>query len=319
MPGIPRRRAIILDVDTGIDDAWALAYAAHSPGLNLLGVTTVFGNADLDTTTNNTLAMLQLLGCETPVFRGADHPLIRKWNGPVPQYHGYNGLGDAPLPPVTRRAEALNAAEFIRNAVLAHPGEVTIVTVARLTNLARALIYDPHLAPLIAGVVMMGGAAFCPGNVTPVAEANIWGDPEAADLVFQSGIPVTMVGLDVTMQARLTHEDLARLNPTLPYAALLQEATEFYIHAYEQGQSTIHGWCPLHDPLAVAVAEDPSLITTQRCLVRVETQGQLTDGMTVVDARSVAAVGTEVAITLDVDRFLRVFRTRVGISDGPPG
>lgn len=306
-------RSIILDVDTGIDDAWALVYAALSPTLNLMGVTTVFGNADLNTTTRNTLAVLDLLQRDIPVFRGADRPLLRPWEGPVPEYHGHNGLGDAPVPDPKRRAETLDAAHYIRTAVREHPGELTLVMVARLTNLARALLYDPSLAPLIDRVVLMGGAAFCPGNVTAVAEANIWGDPEAADLIFQSNIPITMVGLDVTMQAAFTKDQLGRLDPSRPYASLLGQATAFYMAAYESGNPAIQGWCPLHDPLAVAVAEDPSLVKTRRYPVRVETQGRWTDGMTVVDARHPRQGQVEVATQLDLPRFLTTFHQRVGV------
>lgn len=311
----PERRIVILDVDTGIDDAWSLIYALRSAKLHVLGITTVFGNASIDITTRNTLAMVELLEKHTPVFRGADRPLLRPWDGPVPSYHGFNGLGDAPLPPTSRRAETLEATQFIREAIHAHPHQVTIITVARLTNLARALLYDPALAPLIGEVVIMGGAAFCPGNVSAVAEANIWGDPEAADIVFQSAVPITMVGLDVTMQARLTRSDLARLNPDLPYASLMKAATEFYISAYEQDTPAIKDWCPIHDPLAVAVAEDASLVETRLLPVRVETRGQFTDGMTVVDARdgATAPKSVKVAVSLHAARFLEEFRTRVGM------
>lgn len=312
------RRAAVLDVDTGIDDAWALVYAVRSPILHVMGVTTVFGNANLDTTTRNTLSVLDLLGSDVPVFRGSERPLLREGAEPVPEYHGSNGLGDAAVPPPLRAEEPQEAAQFLVDAVRSHPHALTIITVARLTNLARALLYDPEIASLADRVVMMGGAAFCPGNVTPVAEANIWGDPEAADIVFQSGIPITMVGLDVTMQARLTRQDLERLDPAHSYTALLRHATEFYIQAYERDDPTVKGWCPLHDPLAVAVAEDPSLVTTRRFPVRVESRGQFTDGMTVVDARSsVGSVGAEVAVDLDRLRFMQTFYARVGIQGTP--
>lgn len=309
-------RPIVLDVDTGIDDAWAIAYALRSSHLDVLGITTGFGNADVHTTTQNTLLMVQLLGKDTPVYAGADRPLVRGWEGPVPEYHGHNGLGDVDLPAVVRRPEPADAASFLRDVVRAHPHQITLVTVARLTNVARALLFDPELSHLIPRIVMMGGAAFVPGNITAVAEANIWGDPEAADLVFRSGIPITMVGLDVTMRARLTRADLGRMNPSaIPYATLLKQATEFYIRAYESNDPSIDGWCPLHDPLAVAVAEDPSLVSTRPYPVRVETRGALTDGMTVVDARSSNPQGnTDLALTLDVERFLGTFRERVGIA-----
>ena len=309
------RQRIILDVDTGIDDAWALVYAANSPRLDVLGVTTVFGNAALDTTTRNTLAILELAGANIPVFLGAARPLVRTWDGPVPEYHGRNGMGDAVVPNPRRRAETQSAAAFIVDSVRAHPHQLTLVTVARLTNIARAILYDPAIASLVGSIVMMGGAAFCPGNVTPTAEANIWGDPEAADLVFQSDIPITMIGLDVTMKAQLTRAHLARLDDSLAYARVLREATEFYIRAYERDSKDIRDWCPLHDPLAVAVAEDPTLVTTRRYPVRVESRGHFTDGMTVVDARQgETARGTDVALSVDTDRFLELFSRRVGIA-----
>lgn len=306
------RSKIVLDVDTGIDDAWALYYALRSPGLDVLGITTIFGNADLDTTTENTLLMLDLLNAPIPVYRGADRPLLRDWDGPVPAYHGHNGLGDAHRGTPSRQHEPLDAAHYLRDVVRQHPHQVTLVTVARLTNVARALLYDPVIAQMIPRIVMMGGAAFVPGNVTAVAEANIWGDPEAADLVFRSGIPITMVGLDVTMQARLTRADLAGWRSNAPYAALLKEATEFYIRAYERDDPALRGSCPLHDPLAVAVAEDPSLVSTTPYPVRVESHGQFTDGMTVVDGRMPGAPGSiDVARKLDQERFLARFRERL--------
>ncbi len=307
-------RPIILDVDTGVDDAWALVYALRSPALKVLGITTGYGNADVDTTTRNTLLLAELLGSEVPIYRGSAEPLFRAWSGPVPQIHGVNGLGDAPLPLVTRQTADSDAVQYIRDTIRANPGQVTLVTVARLTNVARALLYDPDLAAHIDRIICMGGAAFCPGNVTPTAEANIWGDPEAADLVFRSGIPLTMVGLDVTHQGRLYQRDLAQLDPALPYTELLRRATDFYIEAYIKEDPRNDGWCPLHDPLAVAVAEDPTLVRTERYPVRVEHTGVWTDGMTVVDARwGQTPTGVDVALDLDVDRFLALFRTRVGL------
>ncbi|PSR24069.1 MAG: nucleoside hydrolase [Sulfobacillus acidophilus] len=306
---------VILDVDTGIDDAWALVYALRSPALNVIGITTGFGNADVASTTRNTLLLTQLLDTPVPVYRGADRPLWRTWSGPVIRYHGHNGLGDAILPPVHHTAQRQEAVPFIVDAVHQAPGQVTIITLARLTNLARALLFDSTMVELIKGVVMMGGSAFVPGNVTPVAEANVWGDPEAADIVFKSGLDITMVGLDVTMQARLYREHLARLNPTLSYAQLLQQATTFYISAYEQDNPDIVGWCPIHDPLAVAVVEDPDLVTVERLPVQVETRGQHTDGMTVVDGRTRHySNGIQVALSLNRDRFLQRLGERVGIS-----
>lgn len=307
---VPDRKKIILDVDTGIDDAWALYYALTSPKLEILGITTVFGNADLETTTRNTLIITELLGSDVPVYPGAERPLIRPWTGPVPAFHGVNGLGDTPLPAPNRRPESTDASDYLRAMIRRHAGDLTLVTVARLTNLARCFIAEPSLAASLAEVVVMGGAAFVPGNVTATAEANIWGDPEAAQVVFQSGVPITLVGLDVTLQARLRTDDLESWRDSGPLARILKEATRFYIAAYQKDDPENDGWCPLHDPLAVAVAEDHSLVETSRYPVMIETRGQWTDGMTVVDGRQKGA-GARVALGLDSTRFVDTFKSRL--------
>lgn len=309
------KQKIILDVDTGVDDALAILYALRSNQLDVIGITTCFGNVDVDTSVRNTLVITELAGSSVPVYRGADRPLLRPWGGPVPWIHGENGLGDATLPEPTRQPETTEAAEFIAETLRAYPGEVILVPVARMTNVARAFLYDPSLPALTKRIVMMGGAASYPGNVTPVAEANIWGDPEAARIVFQSGAPVTMVGLDVTMKVALTGSDLEHLSRDLPYGDLIQSAVEFYMRAYEETQGQKARWCPLHDPLAVAVAEDPSICQTERCFVDVEVQGELTAGMTVVDRRKNPAhpANAEVCVDVDRDQFEALFRTRLGV------
>ncbi|WP_067931176.1 nucleoside hydrolase [Alicyclobacillus kakegawensis] len=306
---------VILDVDTGVDDALAILYALADPDIELLGITTCFGNVDVDTATENTLAVLHLAGARVPVYRGSAAPLLREWEGPVPWIHGDNGIGGARRPAHGRSAEAMDAMSFIREAVRRHPGEVTLVPVARMTNLAKAFAFDPELPGLVRRVVMMGGAAACPGNVTPVAEANIWGDPEAAQMVFASGVPITMVGLDVTMQARLTQAHLDTLTDSVPYASLLREAVGFYMNAYQRAQQSQEAWCALHDPLAVAMVSDPTLCRTERRHVAVETEGRLTAGMTVVDWRPAApaAANADVCVSLDSARFLARFCERLGM------
>ncbi|WP_303798379.1 nucleoside hydrolase [Alicyclobacillus macrosporangiidus] len=309
------RTRIVLDVDTGVDDALAILYALRSPHLEVLGITTCFGNVDVDQATRNTLCLVELCGADVPVFRGADRPILREWSGPVPWIHGEDGLGDTRLAEPHRRAEEQDAAAFIRETIRRYPGEVVLVPVARMTNVARAFLFDPDLARLVRGVVFMGGAAFCPGNVTAVAEANLWGDPEAAAIVLRSGAPLTMVGLDVTMQARLTERDLARIDSGLPYARVIRDAVSFYMNAYEETQGVKGRWCPLHDPLAVAVAEDPTLCTTRPYPVRVSCDG-ITAGMTVVDARPHAEgeANVQVCVEVDAERFLARFRARIGIA-----
>ncbi|QQE77411.1 nucleoside hydrolase [Alicyclobacillus sp. SO9] len=308
------RKKVILDVDTGIDDALAILYALKSPNLEVLGITTCFGNVDVDTATENTLAVVQLINGTVPVYRGAESPVARKWSGPVPWIHGENGLGDAPLPELSLRSESVDAVTFIKETVHAHPGEVTIIPVARMTNLARAIVENPELSSEIKEVVFMGGAAFCPGNVTPVAEANIWGDPEAAKLVFQSGVPLSMVGLDVTLKARLFLSEIERISEDTAYGPLLKQALRFYIGAYE-GEGVEDAWCPLHDPMAVAMVEHPEWFEAPLYPVDVETDGRITAGMTVVDARAKASADANVRVCTDVRAhdFLEAMRERLGI------
>ncbi len=311
---------VVLDVDTGIDDAMAIWYALASPRLDVQGITTCFGNGGIEVTTRNTLLAVELSGRHVPVYQGAAHPLARAAVDTAEAFHGQNGLGEAQLPPVQGRAERQPAAEYLAAAL--EGGSTTLVATARLTNVALALALYPALARRIPRVVVMGGAAFCPGNVTPVAEANIWGDPEAAALVFQSGIPITMVGLDVTHQACLSDRHLGSPagQSARPYAEVLAAASEFYMRAYNPGAAPGDRTCPLHDPLAVAAAEDPSVITTRPYAVTVSLHDPATRGMTVVDARSRVPAPThpiDVAVAVDAPRFVQEFCRRLGYRADP--
>jgi inosine-uridine nucleoside N-ribohydrolase len=308
---------VVLDVDTGIDDALALVYAARSPDLDLVGVTTCFGNGDIHTTTRNTLAVLELAGADVPVHQGADRPLVGEWHASAEAFHGSNGMGEAQVPEPRRRPASLEAAAFLVDAARRHCGSLVIVATARLTNLAAALAVEPRLASWVQRIVVMGGAAFVPGNVTAAAEANIWGDPEAAWRVFHSGAPLTLVGLDVTHQALLRDGDLDRLDPALPYAALMREAVEFYMRAYNPDLPPGRRSCPLHDPLAVALAEDPSLAEYETLPVDVELHGTLTRGATIVDARPyrTAPPNAAVALRLHHEAFRRRFLEHLGAAE----
>lgn len=193
---------VILDVDTGIDDALAISYAVHSPELHILGITTSFGNTSVQEATRNTLQILEALGAEDiPVIPG----VANKLNGEAPHdktvaIHGENGLGEAELPSPATKARNEYAHDFIISAVHQHPNDITLLTVASQINLAIAIKKDHTIIPRIEDVIVMGGAVKHPGNITPYAEANIYTDPEAAQLTFQSGLPITLTGLDVTMQ-----------------------------------------------------------------------------------------------------------------------
>jgi inosine-uridine nucleoside N-ribohydrolase len=306
------RRPLIMDVDTGIDDALAILYALGSPVFDLIGITTCFGNGSLEVVTRNTLTVLEWVDAPVPVYRGADRPLTGTVQDAA-AFHGRNGLGDAPITPPRRTPAPETALEFLWETFRRRPGEITLVTTARLTNLALLLLAEPRVRDWLGPVVIMGGAFRVPGNVTPVAEANIWGDPEAARHVLRAGLTPVMVGLDVTHQVHVTDEDVQQLDPGLPYAPLLAQAMNFYLAAYNPGASPGRRAAPLHDPLAVAVAEAPDLVGVEAWPVDVETTGELTRGMTVVDRREPPGgePTAKVATAVDAVRFLREFRRRL--------
>ena len=269
-------RKVIIDTDPGIDDAMALLFIEASPALDLVAVTTVFGNADIETTTRNALYLKDRFGLKAPVFKGASKPLTRPRN-PSPTFvHGENGLGDVELTGlVPGEPEAKPAYQAIIDLARETPGEITLVAVGPLTNLALALKADPEVATLLKAVVIMGGAfavAGKPGNVTPVAEANIWNDPEAADLVFTAPWFVTAVSLDVTTQVVMTPAYMDALEAKAgPAGAFLNAISKPYA-AFYGGRDGIVGCC-VHDAAAVAYVIDPSLFEVRRGSIRVITDG----------------------------------------------
>jgi inosine-uridine nucleoside N-ribohydrolase len=270
---------VIIDTDPGVDDALALLLAMSSPELKIEGLTPVAGNVPLDLTLPNALRMVEVAGrTDIPVAAGARGPLLRRLV--TAQYaHGENGLGGAVFPEPKLKPIADVAAAFIRETVRKHPGEVTLIAIGPLTNVATALNSDPELAGMIRSLVMMGGS-LSGGNITPAAEFNVYVDPEAARIVFQSGIPVTMVGLDVTRKTSLTEEHVRTLegahNPISQGAAKV--ARNALDHHREQGFLVGPN---MHDSLAVAAFLDPSLLTWRDFYVDVETSGELTAGETV--------------------------------------
>ncbi|MGO4106692.1 nucleoside hydrolase [Paenibacillus sp. YAF4_2] len=304
---------IILDVDTGIDDALAILYALLSPDIHVEGLTTGFGNIDVGQATENTLRLIKLANCgyEVPVAAGAAGPLKREYAGPVPHIHGHNGIGDAELPPSEQQPLKESAAEFIVRKAYEMPGQLVVVTVGRMTNLALALALDPAIASKIKKVVVMGGTVFAPGNVTPVSEANLWGDPEAAAQVFRSEVPLTIVGLDVTLQVRLSRshlDQLRRLAPAQkqPIVDFLHVALERYFDFYLESNQYL-GECPMHDPLAVLVAVNPSLVATREWHADIDCGQGHTAGMIITDRRVNPKVGRVITFCLEVeeDRALR--------------
>jgi len=302
----------IIDADTGIDDALAILYAAKAPGLQLAGITTVFGNISVEQATDNTLRILHLAGTggQIPVVPGADRPLRRPLEGFASNVHGANGIGDVELPPSPQQPLPELADAFIVRQADRLDGQLVLITLGRLTNLAKALDRDPQLAGKIKQVYVMGGAVGVPGNVTPVAEANIWGDPEAAQQVFASGLPITMVGLDVTMKTHLTEAQLDWLvehsnEQSKPMASFIRTSYRNYIDFYRQSNYFLD-YAPLHDPLTVLAALDPNLVTTRPMRVTVECESELCAGMTVADRRRVPAIGAPIQVCTEVDAELAV-------------
>ena len=321
-------RPLILDVDTGVDDALALLYAAASPEVELIAATSVMGNVTVDHATENTLAVLELVGLgDVEVARGAARPIVRD-HEPFPVVHGERGLGNAELPPPTREPSSRTAAQLLVEVARDRPGEVLLVATGPLTNVALALAEEPRLPDLLGGFAIMGGSFARGGNATPAAEANIWVDPDAAQAVFRgfSGreparLPLC-AGLDVTDRVQLSRAALDAIcerEPGSPVARFLQTAVPYYIEFYER--TGVTGGAAMHDPLALALAIDGSLGMFETTRVEVETDGLWTRGMTVADLRGVRhspwPVGWEpeenarVALDVDVAGFLSRFSERL--------
>jgi inosine-uridine nucleoside N-ribohydrolase len=269
---------VIIDTDPGVDDAFALLLAMRSPELKIEGITAVAGNVPLDLTLPNALRMVEIAGrTDIPVAAGAKGPLVRRLVTAA-YAHGENGLGGAVFPEPKIKPVSAPAAEFIRAAVRGHPGELTLITVGPLTNVATALKMDSELAGMIRSIVMMGGS-LSGGNITPAAEFNVYVDPEAARIVFQSGIPVTMVGLDVTRKTSLTDEHVRVLESA--QNAVSQAAAKIARHAIDHNREQGFLVGPnMHDSLAIAAFLNPSLLKWKDYYVDVETAGELTAGET---------------------------------------
>ena len=269
---------VIIDTDPGVDDALALLLAMRSPELKIEAITPVAGNVPLELSLPNALRMVEIAGrTDIPVAAGAKTPLLRRLVTAA-YAHGENGLGGAVFPEPKIKPIAESAAKFISQIVRKYPGEVTLITIGPLTNIATTLTMDAELAGMVRSLVMMGGS-LSGGNITPAAEFNVYVDPEAARIVFQSGIPITMVGLDVTRKTSLTDEHVRTLeagqNPVSQAAAKI--ARNAINHNREQGFLVGPN---MHDSLAVAGFLDPSLLKFQDYYVDVETTGELTAGET---------------------------------------
>lgn len=310
---------MILDLDTGVDDALALAYVLASPEVELIGITGTYGNVTVETGVQNDLDLLKLFGREdVPVYAGITHPSavedFELLEGSV-IYHGANGTGNVAIPAKSQRTvEELGAVDFIIESVRTYGKDLVVVPTGASTNIAAALEKAPDIVDKIK-IVMMGGALTQPGNMNPFAEANMLQDPEASNALIHSGADITMVGLDVTLQAYTTKAYLESLAATgTPAGEFYADMSLFYISVEEDcdPDSTIPDICVLHDPLAAAVAMDETLVQTIEVPMQVELDGPQR-GRTIGDPIGLFGNGpkVKVAVAVDAERFVKSFEERL--------
>ena len=319
-------KKIIIDTDPGTDDALALMLALHSPELDVRAVTVVPGNVTAAMGLDNALRMVSLANrCDIPVAVGAQHPLFQKLTT-AEFWHGKNGLANIELPPSKCKVDPRFGPDLIIQLVHASPHEITLVPVGPLTNIALAVEKDPSIVPLVKEIILMGGS-ISGGNVTAAAEFNIYNDPEAAQIVFQAGWPLTMVGLEVGDKALFTDKYLEELKQTHGpindfIVSILKFMTNISVGFGSPGP-------PMYDPSAVAVAIDSSLVKVREMHVDVETRGEFTRGETVanrqggvehnvlhgdryvIEGVDKVAPNAKVCVDVDADRFLELFVSRI--------
>ena len=270
---------IIFDTDPGVDDAFALLYALNHPNINVLGITTVFGNVPVETSTKNALILSEMAHKGTIVYQGANKPLERKVTNYPSFIHGHDGLGDTNHPQSKFNASKLDAAQFIINEINENSGNINLVAVGPLTNIANSIKQDPSIANKVNSLLIMGGSWLAGGNITPVAEANIYNDPEAAEIVFKSGLPIIMVGLDVTHKVFLSQKDIDKLSSLNNSGKFLKKISNIYMKFYKDTRNM--DGCFFHDATAVIAMTNPEFFKYKNARVYVS-QDNLTRGQTVV-------------------------------------
>lgn len=303
---------VILDTDPGIDDALAFILLKAMPEIELQAITVTHGNTSVEKCTTNALKLVELLGMQDiPVAMGADQPLVKALSV-AEETHGDTGLGHAVLPSPTTTVVANNAANLIIEIVNAYPGEITILCIGPVTNLALALLKEPSLRKKIKNVVSMAGTIHYPGNATPSSEYNVFCDPESFDILLRSGIDLTIVPLDVTYQCLFTKDHVARLKGAREdIRNFIDRSTAFYMefHAEYQG---IQG-CAINDPLAAAILVKPELVTLRDYYVDIELHGEFTTAKISVDHFSATGnlPNAKVAMEVNVEGFMDFFIERV--------
>jgi inosine-uridine nucleoside N-ribohydrolase len=321
----PHQR-VIIDTDPGIDDAMAILLALNSPELKVEALTVVPGNVEASQGLENALKLASLAGrCDLPVAGGAKHPLNQKLIT-AQFWHGKNGLADVELPPSKCKADSRFAPDLIIEIVHKYPHEITLIPVGPLTNIALAVSKDPSIVPLVKDIVIMGGS-ISGGNVNGAAEANIYGDPEAASIVFNAGWIVTMIGSDVSERTLMTRKHLAQLQAMHgPQSDFISKLADFYVTRSEKSG---YSGAAMYDPLVVATVIAPALVTLKEMHVDVETKGEFTRGETVAnrmgsnennvlhgDHYEIEGIvdlkaNAKVCMASDAERFLQLFISRI--------
>ena len=307
---------LVIDCDPGVDDAIAILLALASPELDLLALTTVAGNLPLETTTRNALRVLALAGREdVPVAAGADRPLVIGYGRDSAVVHGADGLGGAPAPEPRAAVVPMHAVDLLAEVLERAEEPVLLAPIGPLTNIALLAALRPELVPRLGRVAVMGGSDG-PGNKTPAAEFNTWFDPEGAQRAFDSGLDITMVGLNVTRVAALFDDDLERIRSAGPIGAVAAAMLDFYIdwHGRHYGERCV----PVHDALAVATLVRPELVTVIEAFVTVDTTAGPARGMTIVDRYrwDGQAVNAQVAVGVDREAFVEFLCERLATLDG---
>ncbi len=300
------KKPIIIDCDPGLDDAIAIFMIINNPNFNIRAVTPVAGNQTVDKTSKNALDLTDYAGSDVPVAIGAARPLFKKLVT-AEHVHGKTGLGDISLPHSHRAFSGLNAFEMIYQEAERHENELEIIALGPLTNIAITLLKYPDIKEKIKRITIMGGSCGC-GNDTPAAEFNIYADSDAAKIVFDSGIPLTMVGLDATHKAMVYEEEINEIsgynNKVAQVAArILTNSLSFCRkHGFEGSV--------MHDPLAMACVMDPSVISTKKLRVDIETKGAFTNGKTVADIFNVTGkkANADVAMDINRERFIKILK-----------
>ena len=307
MPG-----RILFDTDPGIDDACAILLALASPELTVEGLSVVHGNCSLEQATVNALSVLELANAtHIPVARGCELPLVQP-SLLAPETHGDTGLGYAKLPEPRLKPISQHAVDFLIEKILGTPGEITLVAIGPLTNVALAIRQEPRIAEALKEIIIMGGAIRYAGNTTAVAEFNTYVDPHAAHIVFHAGIPATLVPLDVTYQCILAPDDVRRLQEVKsPITQFVADATRFYMEFHDEYQQ-IDG-CVINDPLALALTFAPELCTYQELPVDVDLSGGISMGKTVADFYNYTKQPANLKVALGVQArdFIDLFIKRM--------